>query len=112
MIIDSYEFGEIIIEGKVYKSDLIIIEDKIIENWWREEGHLLKEADLFEVLKYKPEVLIIGTGANGLMRVSEDLIKKLKDEKIEYYILKTKEAVKKFNEIDNKRKAGAFHLTC
>lgn len=112
MIIESYEFGKIVIDGKVYKSDLIILGDKIIENWWREEGHFLQITDLIEIFNFKPEVLIIGTGASGFMRISDDLLKKLQNEKIEYHILKTNEAVKKFNEIKNKKKAGAFHLTC
>lgn len=112
MKIESYEFGEIVIDGKIYRRDLIILGDKIVENWWREEGHFLKIEDLYEVFEYKPEVLIIGTGANGLMKVSDDLIKKLNEEGIEFYILKTKDAVKKFNEIKDKKKAGAFHLTC
>ncbi|MDI6860571.1 MAG: MTH938/NDUFAF3 family protein [Caldisericia bacterium] len=112
MKIESYEFGRIIIDGKEYTRDLIILGDKIISNWWREEGHFLQIVDALYVFEFKPEVLIIGTGANGLMKVSDDLIKKLQEEKIDYYILKTKDAVKKFNEIENKKKAALFHLTC
>lgn len=112
MNIDSYDFGRMEINGKLYKKDLIILPDKIIDNWWREEGHLLKVSDLFEVFEIKFDVLIIGTGAYGFMKISEDLIEKLNDMKIEYYILETPKAVKKFNEIKNKIKLGAFHLTC
>lgn len=112
MIIEDYDFGIIRIDGKVYKKDLIILPDKIVENWIREEGHFLKIQDLFEIFETNLETLIIGTGAYGLMKVSEDLIKKLKDMKIDYHISDTFEAVKKFNEIKNKIKAGAFHLTC
>ncbi|MBC7194717.1 MAG: hypothetical protein H5U37_03590 [Caldisericia bacterium] len=112
MKIEYYEFGKLIIDGKKFTSDLIILGDKIIENWWREEGHLLQIHDIYEVFEFKPDVLIIGTGASGLMRVKDDLIEKLKEEGIEYYILKTKEAVKKFNEMENKKVAALFHLTC
>lgn len=112
MNIDSYDFGRMEINGKLYKKDLIILPDKIIDNWWREEGHLLQISDLFEVFEIKFDILIIGTGAYGFMKISEDLIEKLNDMKIEYYILETPKAVKKFNEIKNKIKSGAFHLTC
>ncbi|MGQ9844626.1 MAG: Mth938-like domain-containing protein [Caldisericia bacterium] len=112
MNIDSYDFGRMEINGKLYKKDLIILPDKIIDNWWREEGHLLQISDLFEVFKIKFDILIIGTGAYGFMKISEDLIEKLNDMKIEYYILETPKAVKKFNEIKNKIKLGVFHLTC
>lgn len=112
MNIDRYDFGKMIIDGKLYKKDLIILPDKIIDNWLREEGHLLKVSDLFEVFGINFDTLIIGTGAYGFMKISEDLIEKLNDMKIEYYILETPKAVKKFNEIRNKIKIGAFHLTC
>jgi len=39
------------IDGKVYKKDLIILPDKIVENWIREEGHFLQIQDLFEILE-------------------------------------------------------------
>ncbi|HOC53060.1 MAG TPA: MTH938/NDUFAF3 family protein [Caldisericia bacterium] len=112
MIIEDYDFGIMRIDGKVYKKDLIILPDKIVENWIREEGHFLQIQDLFEIFGTNLEILIIGTGAYGLMKVSEDLIKKLKDMEIDYHISNTFDAVKKFNEIENKIKAGAFHLTC
>jgi hypothetical protein len=40
-MIESYKFGEIIITGKKYDSDLIIYPDHIDSSWWRKEGHLL-----------------------------------------------------------------------
>jgi len=33
-MIESYKFGEIIINGKKYSSDLIIFEDYIYDSWW------------------------------------------------------------------------------
>lgn len=100
------------IDGKVYTKDLIIFPDKIIDNWWREEGHFLQTQDLFEIFQNKLNILIIGTGAYGLMKVSEELIKNLNDMKLDYFILNTFEAVKKFNETKDILKIGAFHLTC
>lgn len=112
MKIEDYNFGEMLIDGKIYKKDLIILPDRIIENWIRDEGHFLKEEDLFEVFENRINYLIIGTGAYGLMKVSLDLIKKIESLGIKYYILNTFDAVRKFNEIEDNLKAGAFHLTC
>jgi hypothetical protein len=113
MEIQEYDFGWIKIDGKIYENDLIIFPDRIFTNWWREEGHYLKESDIFEVFLEKPEVLIIGTGANGLMKIDEGVIKKAKELGIELIIENTYFAVKKFNEMSKiKKTIAALHLTC
>lgn len=113
MSIEDYDFGWIKIDGKIYENDLIIFPDRIFTNWWREEGHYLKESDIFEVFLEKPEVLIIGTGADGVMKVDEGIIKKAKELNIKLVIENTYIAIKKFNELSKTKKTiGAFHLTC
>ncbi len=81
MKIEHYSFGKIVIDGKTYTSDLIIYPDRIDPSWWRKEGHLLQIDDLSDVLKENPDLIIIGTGYSGVMRVSEDVIKFLKSKK-------------------------------
>ncbi|MEM0350743.1 MAG: Mth938-like domain-containing protein [Archaeoglobaceae archaeon] len=110
-MIESYEFGKMRIAGKVYTSDLIIFPDRIMTNWWRKEGHRLSVEDLTEVLKFKPEILIVGTGYYGRMEVPEETKKFLEKNGIELVYAPTGEAVKIFNET-SKKKVGAFHLTC
>ena len=68
-IIDSYRFGQIVIDGKKYTSDVIIFPDSIKDNWWKKRGHELCLEDIAEVMAKNPEVLVVGTGASGLMRV-------------------------------------------
>lgn len=115
--IDDYNFGFISINKKKYFKDLIINNEEIIHPWIREEGHLLQLKDLKEVkenLKDKDNVVIIGTGYSGLMKVSEEVLDFFEREKLNFLILPTKEAWKKFNEIkkENKKVIGLFHLTC
>ena len=50
MAIDQYSFGQIDIDGRRYDADVIILPDRVLSSWWREEGHNLCEADLAEVL--------------------------------------------------------------
>jgi len=73
-MIEDYSFGKIIINGKKYDSDLIIFKDHIYDSWWRKEGHNLCIDDIKEIIDIKPEVLIIGTGYFGLMKVPQELI--------------------------------------
>ena len=112
-MIDSYSFGNIIIDNKKFTKDLIIFPDHINSNWRRKTGHFLTEDDISEILDYKPEVLIIGTGASGLMKVDDKLKDKLKSLEIDYIIIKTSEAVLEYNEIYKEKKVvAALHLTC
>ncbi|MEM3536351.1 MAG: Mth938-like domain-containing protein [Candidatus Bathyarchaeia archaeon] len=115
-MIDSYRFGVIVVNGKKYESDLIILPEKILDGWWRKEGHKLCVEDLKEVFKCepKPEVLVVGTGYNGLMKVSSEVEDALKVHGITLIAQSTEEACQTFNKLlkANKRVAGAFHLTC
>lgn len=112
-MIDSYNFGNITIDSKKFTKDLIIFPEKINSNWRRKIGHLLSEDDIAEILDYKPEVLIIGTGASGLMKVDDRVKDKLKASGIEFIIKKTSEAVDEYNRVcRDKEVVCALHLTC
>ncbi len=112
MIIESYLFGKMKVDGNIFDSDLIIFPEKVKSSWWRAQGHYLQVRDLDEILDYKPEILVIGTGYSGLMDVADEVKKELEAAGIKYYIEKSGKAVEIFNKIDSKKKVGAFHLTC
>ena len=112
-MIDSYSFGKIVIGGKTYTSDVILYPDKVDESWWRKDGHLLQKEDLIDVIQYNPEVLIVGTGAYGLMKVPDETKQFLEAKEIELIAEETGKACKTYNELKEKRKViAAFHLTC
>lgn len=112
-MIDSYSFGNISIDGKKYIKDLIIFPDRIRENWWRNTGHLLTLDDMEEILEAKPDLLIIGTGITGLMKIDAKVIDKLKELGIDYRIAETVDAVKEYNKVyQDKKTVFAMHLTC
>ncbi|RLF20698.1 MAG: hypothetical protein DRN15_10760 [Thermoprotei archaeon] len=112
--VEAYEFGEIVIDGRRYRRDVIIFPEKIRDNWWRKEGHSLCLDDLKEVLEYNPEVLVIGTGYYGFMRVPDEVRRYLEQRGIEVHIAETRRACEVFNELINKgrRVVAALHLTC
>ena len=121
MRIDSYSFGVMKVDGTEYRGDLIVFAsrgagapDKVRSNWWRKEGHNLTVEDLDDVLAFKPEVLVIGKGASGLMEVPASTEKALQEEGIEVIAESTGQAWSIFNEQTEKGKKaiGAFHLTC
>ena len=111
MRINSYSFGEITVNKKIFSSDLIIFDNKISTNWWRKKGHFIHKEDLEEVFKYNPDTLIIGTGKYGKMKVSDNIIDELNNYNIKVIVRKTDKAVNLFNKTKGK-KTAALHLTC
>jgi hypothetical protein len=111
--IDSYQFGNIVIDGQSHTKDVILLPDRVIANWWRNEGHLLSINDLEDVLAEKPHGLIVGQGAYSRMQVPDQLKATLKIEGIELIVLPTSEACQEYNRLSREGKyAAALHLTC
>ena len=111
--IDSYQFGQIVINGKTYTSDVIIFPDRVKSNWWKKSGHQLSLEDIAEVITEKPEVLIVGTGAYGMMEVLAGAEQALKAQGIELIAETTDKAYHTYNELCRSQKvAAALHLTC
>ena len=113
-MIDEYSFGRIVIDGKTYRQDVIVFPDRVKPNWWRREGHSLCLEDLEEVLRDPPEVLVVGTGYLGLMRVPREVREKLEEMGIRVVVEKTGKAYRTFNKLlsEGRRVAAALHLTC
>lgn len=113
MRIESYSFGKMVINGVTYMRDLKIFPDRIVPDWWRKEGHLLDCEDMEDVFSFMPEVIVVGTGMMGAMRISKRVKERTKEMKIELLSERTGKAVDIFNEISIYRKTvGLFHLTC
>ncbi|MFX0015881.1 MAG: Mth938-like domain-containing protein [Promethearchaeota archaeon] len=113
-LIKKYSFGSITIGDKTYSKDIMIVSDEILPNWWRKEGHNLHLEDLQEIIKRKPDILVIGTGYSGIMKVSKEILSKLEDMGIKTIVKKSPEAVSEYNALmkGEKRIAAALHLTC
>ena len=111
--IDSYHFGQVEIEGQVYRSDLIIYPDRIDSHWWRKEGHSLHVEDLSGVVKAQPKLLLVGTGRFGMMRIPQETKDFLASLDISLVAEDTEKACESFNRIaGEKNVVFAVHLTC
>lgn len=111
-MINSYNFGEINIDGRIYTSDVIILPEGVKSDWWRRTGHELSTDDIRDVLDARPDVLVVGTGASGMMRVLPEVNEALSKAGIELIVEKTERACEIFNALPAERKAAALHLTC
>jgi len=116
----SSEFGWIEVDGKVYDYDIVIYPDGKIERRQKEiskrkhgTSHKLDIEEITNYLGHGEEVVIIGTGQYGILSLTEESIKLLSDLGLEIIQLPTKEAIKKYLELSQKRRVlGIFHVTC
>lgn len=108
----DYAFGRVTLDGREERRDLIVLPDRVVRNWWREEGHALVLGDLEDVLEDLPERLVVGTGAVGRMAPDPRTLEVLRARGIEVEVYDTAAAVRRYGELDPQRTAAALHLTC
>lgn len=113
-MIEFYNFGTVVINGKCYTDDVIVFLDRVKDKWWRKEGHRLAVEDLQEVLEVKPQIVVVGTGYSGLMKVPIEVKEHLNKRGIKLVIERTGDATKTFNKLtkSGKKVVAALHLTC
>ena len=112
--IDAYSFGRIRVSGDDFRDDLIVFPDKVEPYWRRRDAHLLAVADLETVIEYSPDLLVVGTGVAGRLRLESATREALRQKGIDCVDERTDRAWQIFNdEIEQDRRVvGAFHLTC
>ena len=114
-MIDSYSFGNMVIDKVPYKNDVIVFPDRVQPEWWRKEGHKVHLADILKAIdEAQPRILVVGTGKFGVMRVSEEVKTFCSERNITLYSEPTEKATKMYNRLilTDDRILGAFHLTC
>lgn len=111
--IEKFRFGKITIDGKSYTRDVIILPDRVIPDWWREQGHQLIYEDLASIPLNKIDTLIIGCGTLNRMKVTDKLIQELKNKNLNVICLPTQQAVEQYQHRKDKESVcAALHLTC
>ena len=93
-MIESYRFGQIVIDGHAFSDDVIVFPQRVHET--------------------KPRVLVVGTGKFGVMKIAQEVSEYLVSEDIVLHAEKTDKATKIYNRLilTDPKILGAFHLTC
>jgi len=111
-IIDSYQFGLIVVNGKGYTSGIIIFPSRVIDSWWGKSGHQLCLNDIAEVMSENPEVLVVGTGVSGGMRVLPEVKESADARGIKLIVKTTDKACNTYNQLCHSQRAvAALHIT-
>jgi len=120
-MINSTQFGEIIIDDKKYHQ-VLIIGDKIEERDHKklhelfDTSHKIGDWEMEKLLSNNPEIIIIGTGQNGAMappRLS-DFQNRDGGKEIELIVEPTPKAIEIYNDQVKlgKRVNALIHTTC
>jgi hypothetical protein len=116
--IERFKFGSIIIDGKRYGRDVLMFADGTVRQrkggFWKFGSHVIKKAEIEELLKTSPEVVVVGTGTNAVAKLAPDAEISLKEAKIELITLPSREAVERLNRLaqEGKRVSALVHITC
>jgi len=116
--IDELTFGSIIIEGKKYRRDVLIFADGTVKK--RKGGflmfgsHKIKKQELEELSQGQPEIIIIGTGTNGVAHIAPEVENWAKGKNLSLLVQPSYDAVAKVNELAEqiKKVAALIHITC
>ena len=94
--IESYGFGHVVVDGEEHTRDVIVLPERVEENWRRRDGHGLVLEDLDDVLDELPERLILGTGAYGRMQPDPQALEQLRARGVDVEVLPTEDAVRRY----------------
>ena len=110
----EFSFGRIVANGQICNHDIKIVEGTLLPAWWRKSGHTVEIEDVQDALDTDPEILVIGTGQPGYMRITDSLKEHLAENSVKLIEEPTPKAIETFNRLFKKgrRVAGGFHVGC
>ncbi len=116
--IDQTKFGSITIEGEVFERDVIIRlggrtkkRKKKLSKAVYGTSHIISLDEAKHVYEEGAERLIIGTGQNGMVELSDEAADYFKRKKCQVELLRTPEAIREWNEAEG-AVISLFHVTC
>lgn len=116
--VDSTEFGAIIIDGITHEKDILIRLDGAIKKRKKElskavygTSHIISLDEAKHVYEKGAEMLIIGSGHEGMIKLSAEAEEYFQKKNCTVEIIPTPVAAKYWNKV-KKNAIGLFHITC
>ncbi|MFH1741467.1 MAG: MTH938/NDUFAF3 family protein [bacterium] len=116
--IDATSFGSITINGDSYDYDVLIRSSGKVKKRKKKlskrvygSSHTMSQDEAEHVYEERLETLIVGTGQQGILRLSPEAEEFFQEKNIHVILRPTPEAIKVFNK-QSGRTAGLFHITC
>jgi len=116
--IDSFNSGFIVIDGKQYVYDVIILPDGTVKeresDKKRSGSHNIAAKEIANLHNLSADAALIGIGASGNAKLEDAAMSYLINFNFKPIILPTSLAVERFNQLtgEGKRVAALIHITC
>lgn len=116
---DSSSFGEVVINGQSFGDVLVVggeIEARDDPRLEREleSDHLIGDWEVEELLSNQPEIVIVGTGTAGVLRIMPEVRRKFEKAGVELIAVTTPRAIEEYNSLVSmgKKVNALIHTTC
>jgi len=110
--INHFQTGKVVVDGKVYRHDIVIMPDGSVHHA-QGEMHRIVFDDIEEFIS-KPGIktLVVGAGTEGNVTLQEELPARLKAMGIEIKMMSTEEAIHLLNRSPKEGLVTVLHLNC
>lgn len=117
--INSVEWGKIKINGQEF-GQVLIVDDQVLErdseklHQLFDTTHKIGDWEVEQLVADNPEVIVVGNGWGGILKINEKLKIKIERLGIEVKFLKTPRAVEEYNKLvaEGKKVNALIHTTC
>jgi hypothetical protein len=116
--INSFNFGFIVVDDKQYSGDIVILPDGTVKERAPGKGrlgsHSIARSEIEALTKEQPDVILVGTGVQGMARLARDAEFYLMEPNLNLTLLPSPEVIKKYNQYveDGEKVAALIHVTC
>ncbi len=115
--VTKLSWGKIEIDGNLVFKDVKLFPGGCRKWNWRETGTShspgIQYSDVQELIDNGAKIVILSRGVLGRLKVQKEVVEKLESDGFIVHVLKTKEAVKLYNDLSNSEAVGALiHTTC
>ena len=110
LFIKNYENHSLYVDDKIYRNN-VLVTSTAVENWSFNDENNLDINNFKNILDYKPEIIILGTGTSLIIPTSS-IINDIQNQGIGFEFMITESACKTFNLLlsENRKVAAALIL--
>jgi hypothetical protein len=95
-MIDEYKYGMFTIDGKLVEDDIKLLGTRL--RYWECRNRTVSLKDVNDIFAFRPELVIFGLGAGGLISVADQVKDALHDKNIRFVEKKNADACTLYND--------------